>query len=95
MKIDFDNCKDCETTEKKLDFVVNLINQEFNFYYKPHYNSSETCKYLKISKKTLENYCSSGDITFYKSKGVRYFLKKDLDSFIRRRKYISKYRDII
>ena len=62
---------------------------------KPHYTSSETCKYLQISKKTLDNLCSTDEIARGKAKGRRYFLREDLEEYVRRNRQRSKYKPLI
>ena len=93
MEISFENCKNCDTADDKLDYLIKQINRNITFFHKPQYTSSEVCKYLDISKKTLDNLCSNGDITYYKPSGTRYFLKEDIDAYIRRNKHRTKYRD--
>ena len=61
-------------------------------HYNPHEASSkEACKYLKISKKTLDNLCDLKELGYYKPKGLRYFMKEDLDVYIQRNRHRAKY----
>ena len=54
----WEDCKDCDTIEGvKTQLSKVLVNRTGLFYDKPHYTSKEACKYLKISKKTLDNLC--------------------------------------
>ena len=94
MNIDFSKYEQCETTDDKLNFIFEILKRHNNFYNKPHFTSAEVCKYLAICNKTLENYCSDGSIKYYKPNGVRYFLKEDIDNYIRERAYKNKYKAI-
>ena len=96
----YENCNQCDTLEEKLNYlgsiVINRLNTPRNdFYLKPHYTSSETCKYLQISKKTLDNLCSTDEIARGKAKGRRYFLREDLEEYVRRNRQRSKYKPIL
>ena len=71
----FDDCKQCDTADEKVNYlagiVVNRLSTPRNdFYLKPHYTSSEACKYLQISKKTLDNLCSTDEIARGKAGGL-------------------------
>jgi len=88
----WEDCKDCESVEGVKDHLQKVIvNQTNMFYHKPHYNSKEACKYLKISKKTLDNLCDLKELGYYKPKGLRYFMKEDLDVYIQRNRHRAKY----
>jgi len=100
MNIIFDDCKQCDTADEKVNYlagiVVNRLSTPRNdFYLKPHYTSSEACKYLQISKKTLDNLCSTDEIARGKAKGRRYFLREDLEEYVRRNRQRSKYKPIL
>ncbi len=44
MKISFENCKNCDTADDKLDYLIKQINRNITFFQKPQYTSSEVCK---------------------------------------------------
>jgi len=96
----FDDCKQCDTADEKVNYLAGIVVSRLStprndFYLKPHYTSSETCKYLQISKKTLDNLCSTDEIARGKAKGRRYFLREDLEEYVRRNRQRSKYKPII
>ena len=100
----FEDCPKCDTADEKVNylerFIVNRIlgtqPPKDWFYFRPHYNSAEACKYLcGISKKTLDNICKDKEITFSTPRGRRLFKRKDLEAYIRRNKHRSKYKDIL
>ena len=88
----WEDCKDCDTIEGvKTQLSKVLVNRTSLFYDKPHYNSKEACKYLKISKKTLDNLCDLKELGYFKPKGLRYFMKEDLDAYIKKNRHRAKY----
>ena len=94
----YENCTQCDSLEEKLDYlgeivINNLKSSKDSFYEKPHYTSDEVCRYLNISKKTLDNLCCDAELRFTKPKGRRYFLKEDLELYVRRNAHRSKYKD--
>ena len=96
----YENCKQCDSLEEKLDYlgeivINNLKSSKDSFYEKPHYTSDEVCRYLNISKKTLDNLCCDAELRFTKPKGRRYFLREDLEIYVRRNAHRSKYKDIL
>ena len=96
----YENCTQCDTADEKVNYlagiVVNRLSTPRNdFYLKPHYTSSEACKYLQISKKTLDNLCSANEIAYSKAKGRRYFLREDLEEYVRRNRHRAKYKQLI
>ena len=87
-----EDCKDCDTIEGvKTQLSKVLVNRTSLFYDKPHYTSKEACKYLKISKKTLDNLCDLNELGYFKPKGLRYFMKEDLDAYIKKNRHRAKY----
>ena len=87
----YENCTQCDSLEEKLDYlgeivINNLKSSKDSFYEKPHYTSDEVCRYLNISKKTLDNLCCDAELRFTKPMGRRYFLRED---------HRSKYKDIL
>ena len=67
----WEDCKGCDSVEGVKDHLQKVIVNKTNmFYHKPHYNSKEACKYLKISKKTLDNLCDLKELGYYKPKGL-------------------------
>ena len=94
MIIDWNEWNNCDTTEDKLNFVVDRYNrlakkvyENTSFYAKDFYTSAEVCQILGISKKTLENYCSNGSIRFSKPNGIRYFFKEDIIEYAKGKVY--------
>lgn len=88
----WEDCKDCDTIEGvKTQLSKVLVNRTSLFYDKPHYTSKEACKYLKISKKTLDNLCDLKELGYFKPKGLRYFMKEDLDAYIKKNRHRAKY----
>ena len=88
----WEDCKDCDTIEGvKTQLSKVLVNRTGLFYDKPHYTSGEACKYLKISKKTLDNLCDLNELGYFKPKGLRYFMKEDLDAYIKLNRHRAKY----
>ena len=88
----WEDCKDCDTIEGvKTQLSKVLVNRTSLFYDKPHYTSNEACKYLKISKKTLDNLCDLNELGYFKPKGLRYFMKEDLDAYIKKNRHRAKY----
>mgnify|MGYP006096308263 FL=1 len=100
MKTIFDDCKQCDTADEKVNYlagfvVKRLLTPRDDFYLQPHYDSAETMKYLKIGKKTLNNLCSSREIEFRKPKGKRYFKREVLEAYVNRNRHRSKYKDLL
>lgn len=100
MIIDWNECNNCDTTEDKLNFVVDRYNglakkvyENTSFYAKDFYTSAEVRQILGISKKTLENYCSNGSIRFSKPNGIRYFFKEDIIEYAKGKVY-KKYKSL-
>ena len=96
----FDDCNRCDTADEKAEYLGRIIISRLStprddFYLKPHYTSAEACKYLSVSKKTLDNLCSANEIARSKAKGRRYFLKEDLEEYVRRNRQRSKYKPLI
>ena len=96
----FEDCKQCDSTDEKVNYLASFIIDRLStprndFYSKPHYTSSEACKYLQISKKTLDNLCSTDEIARGKARGCRYFLREDLEEYVRRNRQRSKYKPIL
>lgn len=96
----FDDCKKCDTADEKVNYLASFIIDRLNtprndFYSKPHYTSSEACKYLQISKKTLDNICSDREIAYTMPRGRRMFLREHLEEYIRRNSQRSKYKPIL
>ena len=88
----WEGCKDCDTIEGvKTQLSRVLVNRTSLFYDKPHYSSNEACEYLKISKKTLDNLCSANEIAYFQPRGKRYFMKEDLDAYIKKNRHRAKY----
>ena len=88
----WEDWNNCDSVEGIKEHVQKVIGNKTNmFYHKPHYNSKEACKYLKISKKTLDNLCDLKELGYYKPKGLRYFMKEDLDVYIQRNRHRAKY----
>jgi len=96
----FDDCKQCETADEKVNYLAGFIIKRIStprddFYLKPHYDSAEVLKYLNIGDKTLNNLCSSGELAYTKPKGKRYFLRESLEEYVRRNRHRSKYKDLL
>ena len=88
----WEDCKECDSIEGVKDHLQHVIINRTNlFYHKPHYTSKEACKYLKISKKTLDNLCDLNELGYFKPKGLRYFMKEDLDAYIKLNRHRAKY----
>jgi len=88
----WEDCKECDSIEGVKDHLQHVIINRTNlFYHKPHYTSKEACKYLKISKKTLDNLCALNELGRNKPKGLRYFMKEDLDAYIKLNRHRAKY----
>ena len=93
----FDDCKQCDTADEKVNYLAGIVVDRLStprndFYLKPHYTSSEACKYLQISKKTLDNICSDREITYTMPRGRRMFLKDHLEDYVKRNVHRSKYK---
>ncbi|MFL2595114.1 MAG: helix-turn-helix domain-containing protein [Flavobacteriaceae bacterium] len=54
------------------------------------WTSKEVCKILDISKRTLDQYCYNGEISFYKPKKKRMFKQSDIDAFLQKGKRILR-----
>ena len=96
----FEDCNRCDTADEKVDYLGRIVVSRLStprddFYLKPHYTSADACKYLDVCKKTLDNLCSANEIAYSKAKGRRYFLKEDLEEYVRRNRQRSKYKPLI
>tara|TARA_B100001057_G_scaffold499119_1_gene608611 strand:- start:2786 stop:3106 length:321 start_codon:yes stop_codon:yes gene_type:complete len=96
----FLDCKKCDNAEEKVIYLGDrfkdlLMTPKNDFYLKPHYTTKEVEKYLGVKKKTIDNLCSSGEISYTIPKGVRYFLREDLERYVRRNHRRDKYEYII
>ncbi|MGY8949861.1 MAG: helix-turn-helix domain-containing protein [Flavobacteriales bacterium] len=96
----YENCTQCDSLEEKLNYLGGIVINKLkssndSFYQKPHYTSDEVCWYLNISKKTLDNLCSGAELRFTKPKGRRYFLREDLEDYVRQNRQRSKYKNLL
>ena len=55
------------------------------------YGIEETCKILQVSKRTLQNYCDTGVLSFSQTGGKIYFCAKDIQAHMERH-YIKAFR---
>lgn len=101
--IDFyDDCNECDTieglkthTNKVLFNLLNKIDRTSSFNENTSdeeaiWTSKEVCKILDISIRTLDQYCSNGEISYYKPKKKRMFKQSDVDEFLRKGKRILR-----
>ena len=97
--IDFyDDCNECDTVEglkihtnKVLLNLLSKINRKTSFKETTSdeeaiWTSKEVCEILDISIRTLDQYCSNGEISYYKPKKKRMFKQSDVNEFLRKGK---------
>ena len=83
------DCNECDTVEgvknysnKLLNDILIKINRTSTPEDDPLWTSKDVCNILGISIRTLDEYCSNGEISYYKPKKKRLFKQSDLDAFI-------------
>ena len=96
----FEDCNRCDTADEKVDYLGRIVVSRLStprndFWLQPHYPSAEACEFLFVSKKTLDNLCSANEIAYSKAKGRRYFLREDLEEYVRRNRQRAKYKQLI
>ena len=92
--IDFyDDCNECDTieglkthTNKVLFNLLSKIDRTSSF----NENTSDEEAIWTISIRTLDQYCSNGEISYYKPKKKRMFKQSDVDEFLRKGKRILR-----
>ena len=86
----FEDCVPCDTVEdvKKhtnkvlLDLYEKIDRKSENEEQDALYTSKDVCRILDIVPRTLDNYCSTGQIEYIKGKKFRYFKQAFLDAFL-------------
>lgn len=77
-----------ESIEKAL---IDHEKKKINIPMRSHLTFKEAAKYLCVAEQTLYQYVSNRDITHFKKDKKLYFLKEDLDNWIKQNRYLSRY----